>query len=574
MVQYLNGGAMESDPAEDMGSGMGMGMGSNMTSNMASNMASRMTSNMASGMSSNMASDFDSVKIQSKLSSQLDMTKQLYNKDSISVYTVSGEQLKTSNFNIVLSNIKYNYHQTDEIPWLTKMLNDDYIFILLYCDSKICGQCGIDIINCEYRDDFILPKYRERGLYKLLLNNRVNYSESEEFIRKYGDKIYYLFTEFSKPYRNSKKIKTHLNSGLTLLDKPINTKFKSKFNDQTYSLDGLYLAFRTSIGDLEDNYVTYEFNVNFRCCGIYLGNGKILTANHCKGMIEHNYINITTINIGENCYKIQLSDRIKFENLGMDEDYKDYAILTIPDKLVKDGDKYHENLDLELQRVFICLDQNMLPDGTNNYYIQGSRLPNCEYDNFKKELVKIPLNLSNIDLEMFDKDISSILKIDQIPYAYSDEELRQLPDFISEMSKNNPLLLHYFQHRLPKDIFPPHLLRWKDGHIDIYNLKENYNNNLVTFCTIDKSIITNNNSGSPIYFVNDKSQCILICPLSGSSSSEYYNLDNCSIYTKVSPGCHGISNVNGCSVNNPFIIKSYMKIEILYSYDLGTFNIY
>tara|TARA_B110000208_G_C11453083_1_gene315366 strand:- start:276 stop:506 length:231 start_codon:yes stop_codon:yes gene_type:complete len=31
------------------------------------------------------------------------------------------------------------------------------------------------------------------GLYKLLLNIRVNYSESEEFIRKYGAKIYYLY---------------------------------------------------------------------------------------------------------------------------------------------------------------------------------------------------------------------------------------------------------------------------------------------------------------------------------------------------------------------------------------------
>ena len=96
---------------------------------------------------------------------------------------------------------------------------------------------------------------------------------------------YYLFTEKTgNPVEDKKKILNHINSGLVLLDRSTERRatYKSGVNLKTYtSLGGKdYLVFRTP-GNHNINFVTYSARGGGHCSGIYIGNGIILTADHC-----------------------------------------------------------------------------------------------------------------------------------------------------------------------------------------------------------------------------------------------------------------------------------------------------
>lgn len=83
----------------------------------------------------------------------------------------------------------------------------DYIILLKRTyDNKIIGQAVIDTYNCELIDDLIQKDYRGRGLYKMLLEERIRVVEL-----LFSNKIFYLFTEWDH------LVNGHILSGLTKL---------------------------------------------------------------------------------------------------------------------------------------------------------------------------------------------------------------------------------------------------------------------------------------------------------------------------------------------------------------------
>tara|TARA_Y100000591_G_scaffold319935_1_gene332600 strand:+ start:440 stop:1807 length:1368 start_codon:yes stop_codon:yes gene_type:complete len=175
-------------------------------------------------------------------------------------------------------------YSSNGLPWWNegKMTKSTYTFSLFKINNQIVGVSGIDHDDLEIRDDAVHKDYQNMGIYKRLMKHTNNWLK----INKPGI-TYYLFTEKTGINSNDrKKILNHINAGLVLLDRSTerNSTYTSGINGKTYySLeDNDYFVFRTP-GNHNINFLNYRARGGgfAKCSGIYIGNGIILTADHC-----------------------------------------------------------------------------------------------------------------------------------------------------------------------------------------------------------------------------------------------------------------------------------------------------
>ena len=161
-----------------------------------------------------------------------------------------------------------------------KMTKSTYTFSLFRINSQIVGVSGIDHDDLEIRDDAVHKDYQNMGIYKRLMKHTNNWLKQNR-----NGTTYYLFTEKThNTGKDREKILNHINSGLVLLDRTTerHSTYTSGINRKTYySLgDNDYFVFRTP-GNHNINFLNYRARGDGKCSGIYIGNGIILTADHC-----------------------------------------------------------------------------------------------------------------------------------------------------------------------------------------------------------------------------------------------------------------------------------------------------
>lgn len=175
-----------------------------------------------------------------------------------------------------------NVYSSNGLQWWQdgKMTKQNYTFSLYKINNTIVGVSGIDHDDLEIRDDSIHKDYQNRGFYKRLMKHTNNWLKINK-----PQGVYYLFTEKTgNPNIDKIKILNHINSGLVLLDRTTEREstYTSNINKKTYYGlgDNDYIIFRTS-GHHKINFLTYTARNGGNCSGIYIGNGIILTADHC-----------------------------------------------------------------------------------------------------------------------------------------------------------------------------------------------------------------------------------------------------------------------------------------------------
>jgi hypothetical protein len=150
----------------------------------------------------------------------------------------------------------------------------------------------------EHENNYI--SLRGKGIYKNILRIRADYIRYSPYL---NDKIFYLFTEIEANEKiNRSKIKNHVASGLVMVEgiagrhlpDPVPAgqdygdyhRFRSDIVGKTYdALDSPHLIFRTPGRMIGDKYINYGMKnfikYNDTCSGIYIGDGLIVTADHC-----------------------------------------------------------------------------------------------------------------------------------------------------------------------------------------------------------------------------------------------------------------------------------------------------
>lgn len=183
----------------------------------------------------------------------------------------------------------YTSNELTKYWWqFEKMTKPNYTFSLFKIGDTIVGVSGMDHDDYEIRDDAVHNDFQNRGIYKRLMKH------TNDWLKRNRDNIpYYLFTEKTRDTdEDKKKILNHINSGLVLLDRSTggSDTYESGVNGQTYErLGGKdYLVFRTP-GNHDINFVTYNARSG-SCSGIYIGNGIILTADHCDRLEQEDYL--------------------------------------------------------------------------------------------------------------------------------------------------------------------------------------------------------------------------------------------------------------------------------------------
>lgn len=165
---------------------------------------------------------------------------------------------------------------SNQLEWLDRMTKQNYTFSLFKIDDRIVGVSGIDHDDLQIRDNSVHIEFQNMGIYQRLMKH------TSDWLKRNKQGIaYYLFIE--KIDNNRETILNHINLGFVLLDRSTQSEptYTSDINRKTYtSLGGKdYLVFRTP-GHHNINFLKYSARGG-RCSGIYIGNGIILTADHC-----------------------------------------------------------------------------------------------------------------------------------------------------------------------------------------------------------------------------------------------------------------------------------------------------
>lgn len=151
------------------------------------------------------------------------------------------------------------------------MITDNWEFQLVLVDDVIACVGGVKVQDKELCYDCTHKDYT-KDLYGIMCKQRMINLKINHL-----DKSFYLFTE------HEYLIKTHLNSGLVLLDQKSTLEtFTCRYTKQEYSdMTNNYYIFRTVISDsYKSNLIRYISNYG-TCSGIYIGDGVIITAGHC-----------------------------------------------------------------------------------------------------------------------------------------------------------------------------------------------------------------------------------------------------------------------------------------------------
>lgn len=288
------------------------------------------------------------------------------------------------------------------------METTNWAFQLISVDNKIVCVGGVNLTTKELGYDCTHKDYVGKGIYKYMCNERIN--NIKDF---HGVETFYLFTE------HEYLIKTHLNSGLVMLDqKSTSGNFTCRYTKQIYEgMTDNYYIFRTVISDsYKMNLVSYKHTYS-NCSGMYIGNGNIITAGHCyKDTFKERLMEVHEITFGlNNANKkldipTDLQESIYKYNEERDKraQWKDIAIIKLPPKLL---DKI-KDLQLEIIPILInpedtppltAIDNNKL----NNLRLFGSTqnslerqveinknifIENHEDSNFLKQLTNIGVN--------------------------------------------------------------------------------------------------------------------------------------------------------------------------------------
>ena len=311
-------------------------------------------------------------------------------------------EIINKNGNQLLPNEKDEIEQvytSNGLTWWNegKMTKQTYTFSLFKINNQIVGVSGIDHDDLEIRDDAVHKDYQKMGIYKRLMKHTNNWLKMNK-----SDKTYYLFTEKTgNDIINREKILNHINSGLVLLDRSTERKstYKSGVNGKEYYNlgDNDYFVFRTP-GNHKINFLNYQARGSGRCSGIYIGNGIILTADHCDREAEDDFrkteisVNILTFPFKSDGVTIRVTSKfIRYprRTFGGENTTNDFAII----KLVKtEYDKFNQdmevipllqdNLNIHGEAIFVLGDYPSISD-KRPYYTYGIRDSNIRHTKIK-----------------------------------------------------------------------------------------------------------------------------------------------------------------------------------------------
>lgn len=271
-----------------------------------------------------------------------------------------------------------NVYLSNGLQWWQdgKMTKQNYTFSLYKINNTIVGVSGIDHDDLEIRDDSIHKDYQNRGFYKRLMKHTNNWLKINK-----PQGVYYLFTEKTGNPNNDKiKILNHINSGLVLLDRTTEREstYTSNINKKTYYGlgDNDYIIFRTS-GHHQINFLTYTARNGANCSGIYIGNGIILTADHCDREERDDWmyepIRVTRLNFpfknlgGFNINVTGSSEFIRYpgRTFGGENFTNDFAIIKLSQDKVKD---FNQDMEvIPLLQDNISIHGKAKNDGRGNY---------------------------------------------------------------------------------------------------------------------------------------------------------------------------------------------------------------
>jgi len=245
--------------------------------------------------------------------------------------------------------------QNQSIVWRSDMDTNNWQFQLISYDKIACVG-GVKLDTKELGYDCTHKDYQRYGLYKDMCNERMKNIQ----IFHYGE-TFYLFT------KHKYLIKTHLNSGLVLLDqKSTPETFTCRYTNQTYSgMTNNYYIFRTVIpGSYKMNLVSYKHTYG-NCSGMYIGNGNIITAGHCyKEKFNETSMNINEITFGwqtanNHTLNIPTGNSGSIYNYNDDSDinnqWKDISIIKLPQILL------NKIKDLQLETIPILINPEKTP---------------------------------------------------------------------------------------------------------------------------------------------------------------------------------------------------------------------
>jgi hypothetical protein len=465
----------------------------------------------------------------SKLKKLKDIYSNFISKINITFDIINGASLSENQ----ITQIKNVYSSNSETKswWqVGRMKKKDYTFSVIKANNIIIGVAGIDFNDLELRDDAVHNNYQGKGYYKQLLVHT-----NKWLLDHHKDKIFYLFTEkTSDESYNQKKILNHLNAGLVLLENTTNkiNTYKSIANRKTYQhLGGIdYLIFRTP-GSHGLNMITYNYTTNsprYRsennkystCSGIYIGNGIIITADHCdkekaEDVIAHEDRNLYTIknvdvnfvNMKKSTNKLNFHPNYKRTNLNGLE-FNDIAIIKISDDEIN-----NINHDLEI-----------IPLLQDNNYI-NTLLLNDKHINFKSQMYGRNIGIQNTVLD----------KINYIQF---------IDDFFADGAFS----------QLPKILFSGDKSREGDNIFD--KVFKRLKNNL--FCSINSNSKPGD-SGGPHWLYNNNNQMIYIGP-TGTKPYLYCTTPKDSI--SISPVYNYLDTIK--EYKRPILIYNYEQNKFIY----------
>ena len=173
------------------------------------------------------------------------------------------------------TNASPNYHILDDD------ITGEILSLLVFHISKEKGESKFRIKKTiggrffyknklEIGGDLVMPEYRKLGFYKNITKIFIDVVRCI-----YPTDIIYLFT------KHKYVIKTHLDSGLIMLDAQYTDTFTSIHTKKIYrNLHGYHYVFRTP-GTLGHNILDNCLSEGITCQSIYIGDGLFMTARHC-----------------------------------------------------------------------------------------------------------------------------------------------------------------------------------------------------------------------------------------------------------------------------------------------------
>ena len=263
----------------------------------------------------------------------------------------------------------------------------------------------------EIGGDIVMNDYKKFGFYK---NITKIFIDAVRCI--YPDNIFYLFTKYKY------LVKTHLDSGLIMLDHQYNNKFISKYTKNEYHLgkDEMYV-FRTP-GKLGHSILDNCLSFNTTCQAIYIGDGLFITARHCCCDDDENiYLKNSKEWTNPERYsfikKNDISIRIKqqihktwpeFENIN---DHLDVNFAIVCDKSDKTTLEKHIT-DEQLEKVLIYENPETLgtvPRPTPTYiHLYTSKMIGNRFFNNDSPIIFKEIHKSRVGLIGNDSDLSII----------------------------------------------------------------------------------------------------------------------------------------------------------------------